>query len=129
VKNTSLGTIFQLGVVVAILVGVAIVYQVLSTDVTKMMPEYATLKAMGYRGSFLSAIVLQQAVSIGAIGFLPGLALALASYHLTSAAANIPVIMNGQRIAGVFVLSVMMCGVSGVLALRKLHQADPAELY
>jgi putative ABC transport system permease protein len=50
-------------------------------------------------------------------------------YRLTSAAANIPVVMNGGRMAGVLVLSVCMCAVSGGLALRKLHQADPAELY
>ena len=129
IKKTSLGTIFQLGVAVAVLVGVAIVYQVLSSDVSRMMPEYATLKAIGYGNTFLSAVVLQQAVAIGVVGFFPGLAVSLAGYRLTSAAANIPVVMNGGRIAGVLCLSVAMCAVSGALALRKLHGADPAELY
>lgn len=129
VKNTSLGIIFQLGTLVALLVGIAIVYQVLSTDVTKMMPEYATLKAMGYRQRFLSAVVIQQAIAIAVVGFLPGLAFSLVGYRLTSAAANIPVIMNGSRIAGVFVLSILMCTLSGILSLLKLQQADPAELY
>ncbi len=129
VKNTSLGIIFQLGVFVALLVGIAIVYQVLSTDVSKMMPEYATLKAMGYANRFLSSVVIQQAVAIGVVGFVPGLLLSLLGYRLTSAAANIPVVMNSGRIAGVLALSVFMCAVSGGLALSKLHQADPAELY
>jgi putative ABC transport system permease protein len=129
IKKTSLGTIFQLGVGVALLVGVAIVYQVLSTDVVRMIPEYATLKAIGYRKAFLSSVVLQQAVAIGILGFVPGLAASLVGYRLTSAAANIPVVMNGGRIAGVFALAIVMCAISGGLALRKLHRADPAELY
>ena len=129
IKKTSLGTIFQLGVGVALLVGVAIVYQVLSTDVTRMIPEYATLKAIGYRNRFLSSVVLQQAVAIGILGFVPGLAVSLMGYRLTSAAANIPVVINGGRIAGVLALAIVMCAISGGLALRKLHRADPAELY
>jgi putative ABC transport system permease protein len=129
VKKTSLGTIFQLGVGVALLVGVAIVYQVLSTDVTRMMPEYATLKAIGYRNAFLSAVVIQQAVAIGVLGFVPGLVVSMIGYRLTSAAANIPVVNNGGRIAGVLALAIVMCAISGALALRKLHRADPAALY
>lgn len=129
VKKTSLGTIFQLGVGVAMLVGVAIVYQVLSTDVARMIPQYATLKAIGYKNAFLSLVVLQQAVAIGILGFVPGLAVSMIGYRLTSAAANIPVVNNGGRIAGVLGLAVVMCVVSGALALRKLHRADPAELY
>ena len=104
-------------------------YQVLSTDVTRMIPEYATLKAIGYRNTFLSAVVLQQAVAIGVLGFVPGLVVSMIGYRLTSAAANIPVVNNGGRIAGVLVLAIAMCAISGALALRKLHRADPAELY
>ena len=76
-----------------------------------------------------ASVVLQQAVAIGMLGFVPGLAVSLVGYRLTSAAANIPVVINGGRIAGVLALAIVMSAISGALALRKLHRADPAELY
>ena len=50
IRETSIGIIFQLGVAVSLVVGTAIVYQVLSSDVAAHLRQYATLKAMGYTG-------------------------------------------------------------------------------
>jgi putative ABC transport system permease protein len=129
VKETSVGTIFQLGVAVSLFVGMAIVYQVLSSDVADHMAEYATLKAMGYRDRFLGGVVLRQAVALAVIGFLPGMAFAAVLYELTSRSANIPIEMNGQRTAVVFGLAVAMCVVSAMGAMRKIRLVDPAELF
>jgi putative ABC transport system permease protein len=129
VNETSLGVIFQLGVAVALVVGGAIVYQVLSSDVANHLPEYATLKAIGYSGGYLAGVVLQQAVFLALLGFLPGLLLAEALYALTSYAANVPVEMTFLRVWFVLGLSVAMCTVSGLGALRKIRTADPADLY
>ena len=52
-QETPAGLVFGLGVVLAVVVGIVILYQVLATDVTKHLPEYATLKALGYRDRFL----------------------------------------------------------------------------
>lgn len=46
------GIIFGFGVFMGILVGLVIVYQVLSTDVADHLREYATFKAMGYDQMF-----------------------------------------------------------------------------
>jgi putative ABC transport system permease protein len=129
VHETSVGTIFQLGVAVSLFVGMAIVYQVLSSDVADHMGEYATLKAMGYRDHFLAGVVLRQAVALGVVGFLPGLALATLLYELTSRFANIPIEMNGQRMAVVLGLSLAMCVISALGAIRKIRSVDPAELF
>src|SRR5690606_13342267 len=51
IRQTPIGMIFQMGTALALVVGAGIVYMVLSTDVTNRLPEYATLKAMGYGGS------------------------------------------------------------------------------
>ncbi len=48
------GIIFGFGVIIGVLVGIVIVYQVLSTDVADHLSEYATFKAMGYPQNFLS---------------------------------------------------------------------------
>jgi putative ABC transport system permease protein len=114
---------------VSLLVGTAIVYQVLSSDVAAHVRQYATLKAIGYTDRFLSRIVLGQAVGLAFLGFLPGLAIAEALYQATSYLANIPIVMNGGRIAAVLAMTLAMCAISGLGALSKVWRADPAALF
>ena len=102
---------------------------ILSTDVANRLSEYATLKAMGYTNFFLSMVVLRQATYLAVLAFLPSLLLSLVFYQMAAAAARIPIFMTLERVILVFVLSLLMCGVSGALALRKLWQAEPAELF
>ena len=112
VWETSIGLIFQLGVIVALIVGTAIVYQVLSSDVANHLPEYATLKAMGYSGGYLASVVLQQAVVLAVMGYVPGLAVSTALYSLTRVAARIPIDMTAARVVFVLGLAVVMCTIS-----------------
>jgi putative ABC transport system permease protein len=37
--------------------------------------------------------------------------------------------MNLQRGLGVLGLTIAMCAISGLMALRKVHRADPAEIF
>ena len=129
VYSTSIGLIFNLGVVVALVVGTAVVYQVLSNDVAGHLGEYATLKAIGYGNRFLAGVVLWQALALALLGFIPGLIVSLGLYRLTSYMANIPIEMTYGRVIFVFALSVVMCTVSGLAALRKVRLADPADLF
>jgi putative ABC transport system permease protein len=127
--ETPIGLIFQMGVIISLIVGVAIVYQVLSSDVAAHLGEYATLKAMGYTDRKLARVVISQALILSLLGFLPGLAASLVLYQITSFYANIPIQMTWPRVAGVLLLTVAMCAASGVAALRKVWVADPAELF
>lgn len=129
VEDTSYGTIFKMGVAVAMVVGTAIVYQVLSSNVAAMLPEYATLKAIGYRDRYLAGVVLQEAMVLALLGFFPGLLLSWVLYGVTAALANIPIQMTLSNVLLVLGLSFAMCLTSGLGALRKLFKADPAELF
>ena len=129
VRETSIGTIFQLGVALSLVVGTVVVFQVLSSDVTAHVRQYATLKAMGYTNRFLSGVVLAQAVALAFISFVPGLLISAALYQATSYFANIPIVMNGGRIVGVLAMTIAMCAISGLGALRKVWLADPASLF
>ena len=129
VYETNYGLIFLSGVFVAVIVGTAIVYQVLTSEVTTLLPEYATLRAMGYPNRFLAGVVLQQALVLALFGFLPGLAISEAMYTVTSAGAGIPIRFTWLNLSLVFSLSILMCMVSGLLAMRKTFQADPADLF
>jgi putative ABC transport system permease protein len=129
VKQTPMGKIFSFGVVVAVLVGVAIVYQVLSTDIANMMGEYATLKAMGYSNKYLASVVLQQSVLLALVGYVPSLFISWGLYLLVGNRSGLPMVMTWQIAIVVLLLALVMCILSGMAALRKLFQADPADLF
>ncbi len=127
--KTSFGLIFQLGAAVALIVGTAIVYQVLSSDIANLIGEYATLKAMGYRNRFLIGVVLQQAVYLAILGYVPGLILSELLYRTTSFLAGVTIRMTVFNITLVLVLALTMCIFSGLAAVRTVLAADPADLY
>lgn len=127
--QTPLGFIFQMGVVLSLLVGSAIVYMVLATDVANRLPEYATLLAMGYSRTYLAGIVMTQAIVLSVLGFVVAWGIAEVLYNVTSYASGIPLMMNAWRVGIVAGLGLLMSCVSGVLALRKLWKAEPASLF
>jgi putative ABC transport system permease protein len=128
-KTTPIGIVFTFGTVMAFVVGTVIVFQILSTDVNEHMAEYATFKAMGYRDRYLLAIVFEEAVILAALGFIPGLGLALAQYTLIRNVAALPIGMTLARLFLVFFLTLVMCIISGAIATRKVLLADPADIF
>jgi putative ABC transport system permease protein len=129
VNQTSYGHIFRLGCAIAFVVGTGIVYQILSSDVAAHRAEYATLKAMGYRNGYLNSVVLQQAVALAVLGILPGILISLGLYAYTAAETRIPITMTLGNLLLVTTLTLGMCLLSGVIALKKVRQAEPAELF
>ena len=127
--QSPIGFIFGLGTAMAFVVGVVIVYQVLSTDVNAHIKEYATFKAMGYRNSYLLGVVFEEAIILAFLGFIPGTILPLALYQLAAKATALPIYMTLTRALLVLVLTVVMCGMSGAIATRKLQSADPADMF
>jgi putative ABC transport system permease protein len=126
-KSTPIGIVFTFGTVMSFVVGIVIVFQILSTDVNEHMSEYATFKAMGYRDRYLLAIVLEQSLILASLGFVPGLALAIGQYTLIQSLGALPIAMTVERLVLVFSLTVAMCVVSGAVATRRLQSADPAD--
>ena len=124
-----IGLIFQMGVAISLLVGAAIVYMVLSTDVANRLPEYATLLAMGYSRRYLSSIVMTQATILCALGFLAAWGMGEVLYRITSMFSGIPMYMTVSNVALVGVLGFVMCCASGLFALKKLWKAEPASLF
>ncbi len=128
-NNTPIGFIFSLGTAIGFVVGTVIVYQILSNDVADHLAEYATLKAMGYRDFYLLGIVFQEALILAVLGFIPGYGIAAILYSLTRGATNLPLFMTLGRITLVFMLTLIMCLISGAIATRKLRSADPADIF
>jgi putative ABC transport system permease protein len=128
-RNTPIGFIFSLGTMMGFLVGIIIVYQVLSTDVNAHLKEYATFKAMGYQNSYLLGVVFEEAIILAVLGFFPGALVPIGLYQLTRNATNLPIAMTTARAITVLVLTIIMCMISGAIATRKLQSADPADMF
>ncbi len=123
------GLIFGFGVAIGIIVGIVIVYQILSTDVADHMREYATFKAIGYNRRYFRSIILEEALILAVAGFFPALLVSLGIYHVMAGATGLPIAMNVERALFVFLGTVASCALSGMIALRKLDNADPADLF
>jgi len=127
-KSTAIGFIFSLGTVMGFIVGIVIVYQILYTDVSDHLAEYATLKAMGYGNLYLAQVVIQEAFVLSILGFIPGLGISFGLYNLTKNATLLPLYIWDKAIP-VMLLTMVMCVISGAISLRKVQSADPAEIF
>ncbi|BAY27399.1 DevC protein [Calothrix sp. NIES-2100] len=127
--STAIGFIFTLGTIMGFIVGTVIVYQILYTEVADHLAEYATLKAIGYTQNYLLMVILQEALILALIGYLPGFASALLMYKAAKDATLLPVFMNLERALLVLFLTIAMCFISGAIAVRKLSSADPADIF
>ena len=105
------------------------VYQILYSDVSDHLPEYATLKAIGYSDTYLMSILIQESLIMAVLGFIPSFFVALGLYSILTSVTFIPILMNVNRAVLVLVLTIFMCVGSGSIAMRKLQEADPADIF
>ncbi|MBN3874582.1 MAG: ABC transporter permease DevC [Nostoc sp.] len=128
-NSTAIGFIFTLGTVMGFIVGTVIVYQILYTEVADHLAEYATLKAIGYTQNYLLTVILQEALLLAVLGYFPGITFSLFMYKSARDATLLPVFMSFDRAVMVLFLTIMMCIISGAIAVRKLRSADPADIF
>jgi putative ABC transport system permease protein len=127
--KTATGLIFGSGLVVAFIVGIMVLFQTLATQITRHLPQFAMLKAIGYTNRFLEGLVLIEAVLMVLVAFFPALAAALAAYAAIRSETLLPVTMSFAEMVGVFVIALFMSGISALLSLSRLRRADPAEIF
>jgi len=126
---TPIGFVFRFGVIMGLVVGAIIVYQILFADISDHLSEYATLKAMGYTSGFLIRVVLMEALILALLGYVPGVLVCTQLYSVTQSATLLPLELTTGRAIGVLGLTVAMCWVSALIAVRKVRSADPAEIF
>ncbi len=128
-RQTPVGTIFFIGSLMGFVVGVIICYQVLFNSIHDSLPEFATLKAMGYDNRFFVLLVIRQSIYLSLFGFIPALIVSYGLFELIQWTAGLPMVFTPYRISIVLLLTTVMCLTSGLLALRRLLNADPASLF
>jgi len=127
--RTSVGLLFGSGLIISFIVGVMVVYQILATLVGRQLPQFATLKAVGYGDRFLVGTVITMALLIVLASFFPALAAAAGVYAVIRDETLLPVEMSGARIAAVFAATLAMAAASALLSMSSLRRADPADLF
>jgi putative ABC transport system permease protein len=128
-SSTAIGFIFTLGAAMGFVVGCVIVYQILYSDVSDHLPEYATLMAMGYRLVGLLGVVAREGLLLAVLGYVPAWLAGQGFYALIRSGTKLPVAMDPQRALIVFTMILVMCMGSAAMAMRKLADADPAEIF
>ena len=127
--STPIGIIFKIGAAMGFFVGVIICYQILATDISDHIGELATLKAMGYSDHYFRSLVLSESLILSFLGFIPGLVFSLILFEINAQVTGLMMLMTVPRAALVLGLTIVMCLISGLIAMRKLIQADPASLF
>jgi putative ABC transport system permease protein len=127
--TTPVGYVFSFGALMGLVVGCVVVYQILFADVLEHSAEYATLKAVGYRNRDLSMVVLREAGILAVIGYAIGLAIVFPLYEITSSATRLPLEMGWVRAVTILAVTAGMCALAGLMALRQVRLADPAEVF
>ncbi|MEL6246998.1 MAG: ABC transporter permease DevC [Cyanobacteria bacterium J06648_16] len=128
-KAAPIGFILKMGVFVSFSVGVIIVYQILYNEVSDHLPDYAVLKARGFKHRYFLNILFQEALLLALTGYIPGVLLSLLLYEITRNATALPMTMTPERATFVFVVSLAICFTSGAISMAKLREADPADLF
>jgi len=128
-SSTAIGYIFTLGAGMGFVVGCVIVYQILHSDVSDHLPEYATLMAMGYPLPQLLGVVAREGLLLALFGYVPAWLAGLGLYTLIRNGTKLPVAMDNERSLLVFAMILTMCLGSALMAMRKLGDADPAEIF
>lgn len=128
-KSTPIGVVFLAGTIIGFIVGMVICYQVIYSDIADHMPEFATLKAMGYTSKYFIRLIVNEAVLLAVIGFVPGTFVSWLLYTWLAGRTGLLLQLTGSSMLFVFAATVAMCVGSGLLAVRKLLQADPASLF
>jgi putative ABC transport system permease protein len=129
VTRTSTGLVFGCGLLVAAIVGLVILNQTLSTQVTRQLPQFATLKAMGYADGYLGGVVVRLAIIMSTISYVPAAAISVALYSMVRGATKLPIEMTTARMVAVLAIVWGISALSALMALRVLRRADPVELF
>ncbi len=128
-QRTGIGFILALGAVVGVIVGGIIVGQILYSSVSDRLKEFGTLKAMGASDFTIYGVILEQALWMAILGYLPSMALCWGVSAWTLASQGILILITPTVAIAVLGITVVMCVGSGVFAIQKVMHLDPASVF
>ncbi len=128
-ERTGVGFILSLGATVGFVVGMVIVGQILYSSVADHLREFGTLKAMGASNWVIYSVILEQAMWMAVLGYIPSMAFCLGLGAWTQTAKGIMILITPATAGGVLILTVVMCVGSALFAVQKVTRVDPAIVF
>jgi putative ABC transport system permease protein len=127
--RTSVGLIFGSGLLISVVVGIMVVYQIISAQVSRQLPQFATLKAIGYGDGALAVTVAAMGLMIVVTGFAPALAATFWIYRAIRRLTQLPLTVTPGHVAVVLGSAIAMAAIAALLAVGGLRRADPADVF
>lgn len=128
-QRTGIGFILGLGATVGVIVGMVIVGQILYSSVSDHLKEFGTLKAMGASNWVIYRIIIEQALWMAILGYIPSLGLCLGLGAWTFATQGITILITPLTATGLLGLTIVMCVGSALFAIQKITRVDPAIVF
>jgi len=129
IQRTGIGFILGLGATVGVVVGMVVVGQILYSSVSDHVKEFGTLKAMGASDWIIYRIIIEQAMWMAVLGYLPSMGLCLGVGMWTLATQGIAILITPASAAGVLGITVLMCVGSALIAIQRVTHVDPAIVF
>lgn len=128
-ERSGIGFILGLGAVVGVVVGIVIVGQILYSSVSDHLKEFGTLKAMGASNWFIYRVIMEQALWMAILGYIPGIALCSGVALWTSTTQAVVILITPTSAAIVLGTTILMCVGSAIFAINKVTRVDPAIVF
>ncbi|MBX2866027.1 MAG: ABC transporter permease DevC [Leptolyngbyaceae cyanobacterium MAG.088] len=128
-NESNIGFIFGILTFMGFVIGIVLCYQILYSDITDNIKAYATVKAIGYNNGYLSTIVLQQAILLAVLGFIPSIVCSYFLYQFAISFTGLIFKMTFERTGFIFLMTILMCIFSGFISALKVQQCDPADIF
>ena len=127
-QRSGIGLILGLGATVGVIVGMVVVGQILYSSVSDHIKEFGTLKAMGASDWTIYKIIIEQALWMAVLGYIPSMLLCwgLGSWASTQ---GIIILISPTSAVVVFGITVAMCVSSAFFAIQKVTRIDPAIVF
>jgi putative ABC transport system permease protein len=126
--DTGAGAALLGSAILGIIVGTIIVAQTLYSSTKDHLKEFATLRAIGSSCRYILMVILVQALLSAVVGFTIAASIGLALVAATTDAA-LPIVMTPMLTAGLFVLTLIMCAIAAISAIRVVTRIDPAVVF
>jgi len=128
-KRTGIGFLLGLGAAVGVIVGVIVVGQILYSSVTDHLQEFGTLKAMGASDLVIYGVIIEQALWMAILGYLPGMVLCSGVAAWTFTTQGIIILITPLTAIAALGITVVMCVCSAIFAIQKVTRVDPAIVF
>jgi putative ABC transport system permease protein len=126
--GTGAGAALFAGALLGVIVGTVIVAQTLYSNTKEHLNEFATLRAMGSSRRYIYKVIVCQALLSAVIGFSIAALIGDVIVRLTETTA-LPIVITPLLLAGLFLLTVVMCITSSIAAIVQVTRIDPAMVF